>query len=259
MHNIYPFYQDKAILEGFGSKSETDTFNYMQLSERELVNEEQLQVQSQQSARILQFDGADDDDDVKDEVKEEPIPIEIKTETVKQEPKDQRETASVESVSSAEVASRPSTAGFINTSRGPTPLRTITPLMDLEGDIPGSVVDSPVLCPDCGNAYSHKTTYDAHLPNCANLLLKLCQKVEQEDIKPIIDDKSKLNLSLGSEGSPRKDFSIHGLLAHNQVNNLSLITISFLISLVFSVLFLPLSFLFLTHDTDIIRRESRWQ
>ena len=227
MHNLYPYYQDKAILEGFGSKSETDMFNYMQLSEREIVNEDQLQLQlqGQKSARILQFDGADDDDDdddVKDEVKEEPIPIEIKTEAVKQEPKDQRETASVESVSSAEVASRPSTAGFNNTSRGPTPLRTITPLMDLEGDIPGSVVDSPVLCPDCGNAYSHKATYDAHLPNCANLLLKLCQKVEQEDIKPDIDDKSKLNLSHGSEGSPRKDFSIHGLLAHNQVNHLAL-------------------------------------
>ena len=46
------------------------------------------------ASRILQFDGADDDDDgedvndaVKEEVKEEPIPIEIKAEHVKQEPR----------------------------------------------------------------------------------------------------------------------------------------------------------------------------
>ena len=237
--------QDQANLQGFGEPSRyldesTESQDIIRFFNKKLedvrkpvldsntslniiesTNEEEVM----NASRILQFDGAadDSDEDMKPEIKQESLPIEIKAEEMKQEPGPSfyksrivqkprapiptnldRETASVESVSSAECASRPSTAGCSST-RGETPFNpttTSTPITELEGDISGGI-DTSVLCQDCGNTYVDKQYYEAHLSNCAKV----------EEIKEEMDDKKKLNLSLHSDGSPRKDFSIHGLLS----------------------------------------------
>jgi len=125
-------------------------------------------------------------------------------------PRDPR--ASVDSFSSFD-SSRPSTAGC-SSSRGPTPARTpVTPMMDLEGDIPGTIVDHPVLCSTCGNTYGHKRTYEAHLPQCA-AMVKLMEKSERE-LKHK-EEENKRTETPDSEGSPRKDFSIAGLLSSEE-------------------------------------------
>ena len=68
--------------------------------------------------------------------------------------------------------------------------------MDLECDIPGNIVTTATLCSSCGNTFPNKKSYDGHLDQC-----------------PV----SKLSDTAGtstpdSDMSPRKDFSILGLL-----------------------------------------------
>eukprot|EP00092_Neocalanus_flemingeri_P004455 GFUD01004794.1.p1 GENE.GFUD01004794.1~~GFUD01004794.1.p1 ORF type:complete len:1492 (-),score=346.08 GFUD01004794.1:168-4643(-) len=182
------------------------------------------------SIKLEQLDGATEDDkdsiqvvdDKKDNshhsvvMKEEELKLEPKSglsQIVQRPlgpPRDPR--ASVESFSSVD-SSRPSTAGC-SSSRGPTPVRTpITPMMDLEGDIPGAIIDHPVLCSTCGNTYGHKRTYEAHLPQCA-AMVKLLEKSERELRNKEVENKR--TETPDSEGSPRKDFSIAGLLSSEE-------------------------------------------
>ena len=68
----------------------------------------------------------------------------------------------------------------------------MTPMMDLEGDIPGSVISQAVLCSSCGNTLQNKKAYEAHCENCP----AVARAADKAD----------------TESSPRKDFSILGLL-----------------------------------------------
>eukprot|EP00090_Calanus_glacialis_P000703 TRINITY_DN10472_c0_g1_i1.p1 TRINITY_DN10472_c0_g1~~TRINITY_DN10472_c0_g1_i1.p1 ORF type:complete len:2203 (+),score=428.08 TRINITY_DN10472_c0_g1_i1:62-6670(+) len=182
------------------------------------------------SIKLEQLDGAVDDDKEQIQVVDDPEDnsqqrTEIKEDDVKLEPRPSHSQfigrplgpprdprASVDSFSSFD-SSRPSTAGC-SSSRGPTPARTpITPMMDLEGDIPGNIVDHPVLCSTCGNTYGHKRTYEAHLPQCA-AMLKLMEKSERELKNK--EEENKRTQTPDSEGSPRKDFSIAGLLSSEE-------------------------------------------
>ena len=86
-------------------------------------------------------------------------------------------------------------------------------MMDLKGDIPGTIIDHPVLCSTCGNTYGHKRTYEVHLPQCA-AMVKLLEKSERELKKQ--EEENKRTETPDSEGSPRKDFSIAGLLSSEE-------------------------------------------
>ena len=99
------------------------------------------------------------------------------------------ETGSVESMSSAEVASRPSTAGFSGASACATPFRSVyTPL------------------PTDMDATAVKTEFGVGGTAVGD--------IKQE----MVDSKKFINTSMSSDGSgsPRKDFSIHGLLSSSE-------------------------------------------
>ena len=105
-------------------------------------------------------------------------------------------------------------------SRGPTPARTpVTPHL-MEGDISPSIVDHPVLCSDCGNSYGSKRSYDAHLSGCAAMVRLMVKREEGggEKTKEETGEKQKEKILVEPEaGSPRKDFSIMGLLTKEEV------------------------------------------
>ena len=69
----------------------------------------------------------------------------------------------------------------------------VTPMMDLEGDIPGNICTTAMLCSFCGNTFPNKKSHDGHM--------ELCPAMARANIQ-----------TPDSENSPRKDFSISGLL-----------------------------------------------
>ena len=80
------------------------------------------------------------------------------------------------------------------------------------------MLDSAVLCPECGNTYRNRRAFESHLPGCAHHPNHPHNIVKSEsDIKIEAVDNKKFNMSMSSDGgSPRKDFSIHGLLSSSE-------------------------------------------
>ena len=91
----------------------------------------------------------------------------------------------------------------------------------MEGDISPSIVDHPVLCSDCGNSYGSKRSYDAHLSGCAAMVRLMVKREESGGEKTKNEEtgeKQKEKILVEPEaGSPRKDFSIMGLLTKEEV------------------------------------------
>merc|ERR1719282_628865 len=148
--------------------------------------------------KIGQLDGSTDDeqivvvDDDEDELLPAPPSSNIKQEAVIPAAVSRTTVAAVPVPSCDSLSSSCS-------SRGPTPgpARTpITPMMDLECDIPGNIVTTATLCSSCGNTFPNKKSYDGHLDQCPASRLSETAGTGTPD----------------SDMSPRKDFSILGLL-----------------------------------------------
>ena len=72
-------------------------------------------------------------------------------------------------------------------------------MMDLECDIPGNIVTTAMLCSSCGNTFPNKKSYSGHV--CPALTRSAESTRDTPD----------------SDLSPRKDFSISGLLKQEEV------------------------------------------
>merc|ERR1719410_1216599 len=138
---------------------------------------------------MIQVDGSTDDEQivVVDDDEEEHVPV--SRPLVKQEP------VMPSAVGLLRVPPpAASFDSFTSSSGGPTPARTpVTPMMDLEGDIPGNICTTAMLCSYCGNTFPNKKSHDGHIEQCPALARAGIQTPD-------------------SENSPRKDFSISGLL-----------------------------------------------
>ena len=149
-----------------------------------------------EDVRIIQVDGSTDDEQivVVDDDQEEHVPV--SRPLVKQEPVMPAAVCSLRvPPPAASFDSFTSSCGSLpSSSRGPTPARTpVTPMMDLEGDIPGNICTTAMLCSYCGNTFPNKKSHDGHIEQCPALARAGIQTPD-------------------SENSPRKDFSISGLL-----------------------------------------------
>ena len=146
--------------------------------------------------RMAQVDGSTDDEQivVVDDDEDDRVPV--SRSLVKQEPVVPAAVGSLRvPPPAASYDSFTSSCGSLpGSSRGPTPARTpVTPMMDLEGDIPGNICTTAMLCSYCGNTFPNKKCHDGHMDLCPALARAGLQTPD-------------------SENSPRKDFSISGLL-----------------------------------------------
>ena len=148
-----------------------------------------------EDTRMIQVDGSTDDEQivVVDDDEDVQVPQAVKHEPV---------PASVSSIRvplpAASWGSFSSSCGSLpSSSRGPTPARTpVTPMMDLEGDIPGNIVTTAMLCSYCGNTFPNKKSYESHIEHCPALA-----RADKSDAR-----------TPDSDNSHKKDFSISGLL-----------------------------------------------
>ena len=149
--------------------------------------------------KIGQLDGSTDDEQivVVDDDEDELLPAPPSS-NIKQEPVIPAAVSRTTAAAAVPVPSCDSLSSSCS-SRGPTPgpARTpITPMMDLECDIPGNIVTTATLCSSCGNTFPNKKSYDGHLDQCPASRLSETAGTGTPD----------------SDMSPRKDFSILGLL-----------------------------------------------
>merc|ERR1719282_2310109 len=149
--------------------------------------------------KIGQLDGSTDDEQivVVDDDEDELLPA-LPSSNIKQEPVIPAAVSRTTAAAAVPVPSCDSLSSSCS-SRGPTPgpARTpITPMMDLECDIPGNIVTTATLCSSCGNTFPNKKSYDGHLDQCPASRLSETAGTGTPD----------------SDMSPRKDFSILGLL-----------------------------------------------
>ena len=204
----------KRNIPQFDGLGEDDIVKMLDESDDDIIKVEESSEDEDDETSVDQLDGAADEENASRAAQEKAqgryasSSINMRAEAINMDPKNTTPTTSGPILLHSTLGNTQASPG---SSRGPTPARTpVTP--HLEGDISPNASDHPVLCSDCGNSYGSRKSYDAHLSGCA-AMVRLMERREESG-----GEKAKQKVTPDGEGhSPRKDFSIMGLLTKEDV------------------------------------------